>query len=503
MISTTIITVIIVVLLILVICAMGYVKAPTDEVIIISGIRKEPKIFTGRSSVKIPFLQRSDRLSLKMISVDVKTLKTIPTLDYINIMVDSVATVKISIQSEEMIHHAAENFLNKDSKYINEMVVNVLEGNLREIIGSMRLVDIMNDRKTFAAKVQENAAVDMAKMGLEIVSFNIQNIDDAGLGVIENLGIANTVAIRQNAEISRANAEKEIAVAQAVAKQQANDARVTAETVISTKNNELQIRQADLKVEADTKKAEADAAYEIQKQEQMKTIEIKTAEAQIAKQEKEVQLKQQEAAVQEQELNAKIRKQTDAERYRLEQLAEAQKFQTEQAALADKNKRIAEAEAKLVERQKEAEAVRVAGEAEAAATRAKGEAEASAIRAKGEAEAAAMDKKAEALRKYGQAAMTQMVVEKLPEMAKAIAEPLAAIDKITIIDSGSGESGVSSMGGYVPGVLAKTIESVRETTGFDLTDVMKANTIDAKTDRNVTIDAEQPIVKVENDVKTR
>ena len=497
MLPTPIIVAIVIFLVICILSAMGYVKAPTDEVVIISGLRKEPKIITGRSSVKWPFLQRIDRLSLKMLSVDVKTSKTIPTLDYINIMVDSVATVKISM-NEEMIRHAAENFLNKDSKYINDMVVNVLEGNLREIIGSMKLVDIMNDRKTFATKVQENAAVDMAKMGLEIVSFNIQNIDDAGLGVIENLGIANTVAIRQNAEISRANAEKEIAVAQALAKQEANDARVTSETIIATKNNELQIKQADLKVQADTKKAEADAAYEIQKQEQMKTIEIKTADALIAKQEKEVQIKEQEAAVQEQQLNASIRKQADAERYRLQQLAEAQKFQTQQAADADKYKRIAEAEARLAEKQKEAEAVRVAGEAEAAATKAKGLAEAEAIRAKGEAEAAAMDKKAEALKKYGQAAMTQMVVEKLPEMAKAVAEPLAAIDKVTIIDSGNGESGVSSMGGYVPGVLAKTIESVRETTGFDLTDVMKANTYEAKTDRNVKLDADTPVISVDN-----
>ncbi|PWT28886.1 MULTISPECIES: flotillin family protein [Butyrivibrio] len=497
MLPTPIIVAIVIFLIICILSAMGYVKAPTDEVVIISGLRKEPKIITGRSSVKWPFLQRIDRLSLKMLSVDVKTSKTIPTLDYINIMVDSVATVKISLK-DEMIRHAAENFLNKDSKYINDMVVNVLEGNLREIIGSMKLVDIMNDRKTFATKVQENAAVDMAKMGLEIVSFNIQNIDDAGLGVIENLGIANTVAIRQNAEISRANAEKEIAVAQALAKQEANDARVTSETVIATKNNELQIKQADLKVQADTKKAEADAAYEIQKQEQMKTIEIKTADALIAKQEKEVQIKEQEAAVQEQQLNASIRKQADAERYRLQQLAEAQRFQTQQAADADKYKRIAEAEARLAEKQKEAEAVRVAGEAEAAATKAKGLAEAEAIKAKGEAEAAAMDKKAEALKKYGQAAMTQMVVEKLPEMAKAIAEPLAAIDKVTIIDSGNGESGVGSIGGYVPGVLAKTIESVRETTGFDLTDVMKANTYEAKTDRNVKLDADKAVINVEN-----
>ncbi len=488
-ISVSLVVIAAVILIVLAICMAGYVKAPTDTAIIISGLRKEPKYVIGNSSIKIPFLQRADKLSLRMLSVDVKTSKTIPTLDYINVMVDSVAVVKIK-PDDDHIKAAAENFLNKDGEYINNMVVNVLEGNLREIIGSMKLVDIMNDRKTFATKVQENAAQDMEKMGLVIVSFNIQNIDDNGLGVIENLGIANTVAIRQTAEISKANAEKEINVAQAKAKQESNAAQVASETIIAQKNNELAIQVANLKVESDTKKAEADAAYEIQKQEQQKTIEIKTTEAQIAKQQKEVELKEQEAAVQEQSLNATIRKQ-----------AEANKFKTQQDADAEKYRRIAEAEAKLAEQQKAAEAVKVAGEAEAAATKAKGFAEAEAIKAKGEAEAAAMDKKAEALQKYGRAAMTQMVVEKLPEMAKAIAEPLAAIDKITIIDGGgNGSNGVGDMGGYVPQVLAKTIESVKETTGFDLTDVMKANTYDAKTDKNINMPA-SAVVSVNNPVK--
>jgi flotillin len=485
-----IITITVVVVVLVIILAMGYIKAPTDQAVIISGLRKKPKIIIGRSSIRIPFLQRVDKLSLKMLSVDVKTSKTIPTLDYINIMVDSVATIKISTDPEKM-DRAAENFLNKNSDYINMMVVNVLEGNLREIIGGMKLVDIMNDRKAFATAVQTNATSDMAAMGLEIVSFNIQNIDDAGLGVIENLGIANTVAIRQNAEVSRANAEKEIAVAQAVAKQQANVARVESETAIAIQNNELSIKQADLKREADTKQAEADAAYEIQRQAQQKTIEIATADAQIAKQMKEVEVKKEEAAVQEQALNAKIRKQAEAERFATEQKADADKYKIEKESEADLFRRTKEAEAELVERSKEAEAVRIAGLAEAEAIRAKGEAEANAIAAKGKAEAEAMEKKADALKKYGEAAMLQMIVEKLPEMAKAIAEPLTSIDKVTIIDGGGNgsSSGVNQMGGYVPSILAKTIESVKETTGFDLTEVMKANTIQAKTNKNIQMDA--------------
>ena len=474
-----IISIAVVVVVFVIILAMGYIKAPTDQAVIISGLRKKPKIIIGRSSIRIPFLQRVDKLSLKMLSVDVKTSKTIPTLDYINIMVDSVATIKISTDPNKM-DRAAENFLNKNSDYINMMVVNVLEGNLREIIGGMKLVDIMNDRKAFATAVQTNATSDMAAMGLEIVSFNIQNIDDAGLGVIENLGIANTVAIRQNAEVSRANAEKEIAVAQAVAKQQANVARVESETAIAVQNNELAIKQA-----------EADAAYEIQKQAQQKTIEIATADAQIAKQMKEVEVKKEEAAVQEQALNAKIRKQAEAERFATEQKADADKYKIEKESEADLFRRTKEAEAQLVERSKEAEAVRIAGLAEAEAIRAKGEAEANAIAAKGKAEAEAMEKKADALKKYGEAAMLQMIVEKLPEMAKAIAEPLTSIDKVTIIDGGGNGSGsgVNQMGGYVPSILAKTIESVKETTGFDLTEVMKANTIQAKTNKNIQMDA--------------
>ena len=491
-----------IIIIVLVICVLGYVKAPTDQALIISGISRAPKVIIGRSSIRIPFLQRVDRLHLGMLSVDVKTSRTIPTLDYINIMVDSVATVKIGT-TPELLKAAQENFLNKNSAYINNMIVCVLEGNLREIIGSMKLTDIMNDRKSFAQKVSEDAKEDMNKMGLEIVSFNIQNISDGELGVIDNLGIANTVAIRQNAEISKANAEKEIAVAQALAKREANDARVATETAIAEKNNELAIKQAGLKAEADAKKAEADAAYEIHNQEQQKTIAVKTTEAEIARQMKEVELKQQEAAVQEQQLNATIRKQADADKYRVQQASEAMNYQTQQQADAEKYKRIAEAEAKLAEQQKAAEAVRIAGEAEAAAIAAKGKAEAEAIAAKGKAEAEAMDKKAEALQKYGRAAMTQMVVEKLPEMAKAIAEPLAAIDKITIIDGGGvSGSGVNNMGGYVPEVLAKTIESVRETTGFDLTEVMRANTYDAKTDKNINLSGKADLSSLSNSVNS-
>ncbi len=471
------------VIFLLIIIAMGYVKAPTDQAVIISGLKKEPKFIIGRSSVRIPFLQRLDRLSLKMLSVDVRTSKTIPTLDYINIMVDSVAIVKIGT-SLNLIKAAAENFLNKDSGYINTMVVNVLEGNLREIIGAMRLVDIMNDRKTFAAMVQENAAQDMAKMGLEIISFNIQNIDDAGLGVIDNLGIANTVAIRQNAEISRANAEKEIAVAQASARKDANDAQISAETQIAQKNNELDIRKSELKVVADIKRAEADAAYEIQKQEQAKTIETQTVNVQIAKAEREAELKQKEVIVRQQELSAQIERQADAEKYKAEKDAEAKLVQRQRQAEAEKYEQEKAAEAQKAK----ADAARYAAEQEAAGITAKGRAEAEAIRAKGLAEAEAMEKKAEAYKKYNGAAVIEMMVNILPQMAAEVAKPLSTIDRVNIY-SGGGESanGMSQISGNMPVVIKQVFDTMADATGVDFTEIMKANTYDAKVTKNINV----------------
>ena len=478
------VVVIILIIALIAIIATGYVKAPTDQVVIISGMQKDPKFVIGRSSIRLPFLQRVDRLSLKMLSVDVKTSKTIPTLDYINIMVDSVATVKIGTEPD-LLRKASENFLNKNSDYINRMIVSVLEGNLREIIGSMKLVDIMNDRKTFATKVQENAAVDMAKMGLEIVSFNIQNIDDDGLGVIENLGIANTVAIRQNAEISRANAEKEIAVAQAVAKKQSNDAQVAADTEIATKNNELDIKKSELKVQADIKKAEADAAYEIQKQEQAKTIETETVNVQIARAEREAELKRKEVLVRQQELAAQIERQADADKYKAEKSAEAQLAQRQRQAEAEKYEQEKAAEAQKAM----ADAARYQAEQEAAGIRAKGVAEAEAIKAKGLAEAEAMEKKAEAYRKYNGAAMVEMMIQIMPQMAAEIAKPLASIDKVNIYGTSGGteDAGISKVSGSMPIVMKQVFDTMTEATGVDFTELMKAGTYDAKVTRNINV----------------
>jgi len=463
------------------ILASGYVKAPPDRAFIISGLKKEPKILIGRAGIKIPFLERVDKLYLGQMTVDIKTEQSVPTNDFVNVNVDAVAKVRIE-PTEEGIKLAAKNFLNKDQDQITQDLQDSLQGNMREIIGTLTLKEINTDRDSFSDQVMEKASKDMKKLGIEIVSCNIQNITDEN-GLIKDLGADNTARIKKDASIAKAQAERDIAIAQAEADKASNDARVLAQTEIAQKNNELEIRKAELKKESDSKRAEADAAYEIQNQEQQKTVQTATVNAQIAKTEREAELKTKEVAVMQQTLEAEINKKADAERYAVEQKASA-----------DLARRQREAEAKKYEQEKEAEARKAQAEAEkyamlqeAEGIKAKGEAEAAAIQAKGIAEAEAMEKKADAMKKYGQAAMMEMIVKALPEMAKAIAEPLTTIDKVTIIDSGNGNAGVPSMGSYVPAVLAKTIEAVKETTGLDITEIMKANTYDAKVTRNVNV----------------
>lgn len=472
---------------------LGYVKAPTDEAFIITGLHKEPKILIGRSGIKIPILEKKDVLKLQLIPIDVKTSSAVPTADYININVDATVNVQVG-HTKDLIKLAAKNFLNKKPEYIASVAREVLEGNVREIVGKMKLEEMVSDRQKFAYLVKENADPDLAAMGLVITSFNVQNFTDNN-HVIENLGVDNVVRIQKAAAISRAESERDIKVAQAQADKDANDAQVLSQTEIAKKQNDLDIQKAELKQVADTKKAAADAAYEIQQQEQRKTIEITRTNADIARQEREVELKAKEAEVAEQSLAAEIKKKADADKYRRQQEAEA--------ALIERQR---EADASKYEQEKKAEAVKAqadaaiyAKEKEAEGIAAVGRAEAQAIEAKGIAEAQAMEKKAEAYAKYNNAAITEMIINQLPEIAKAIAAPISAIDKVTVIDSGNGDGGVSSVGGYTPAVLAKVIESVKETTGFDLTEVMKAQTYDAKVNHNLNVSG-LDAVQVENAV---
>lgn len=441
-----------IVLLVIIIFLAGYVKATPDEAKVISGLHKNPKTIIGKSGFRWPFLERVDNLNLKLISVDVKTSSAVPTADYININVDSVVNIQVS-KDESLILLAERNFLNKDSTYIAKVAQEVLEGNMREIVGKMTLEEMVSDRQKFAELVKENAGPDLAAMGLDIISFNVQNFIDENR-VIENLGVDNIVKIQKKAAISKAESERDIAQAQALSRteiakaeatkdleiakikaetemeakkksaaaaleiqkaeiecdREANQARVEAEQIIIEKENAKQLKQAELEAKTNAEKAKADAAYEIQQQEQRKSIETATADANLVKQEKEVELRRRQAEIQEQELDATIKKQADAERYAAQQKAEAEAFQKMKDAEARKYELEQQAAADLIQSQKIAEAEKFKQEKEAEALIAKSEAEkkakeneasgqmalAKAIQAKGEAEAAAIKAKLEA-----------------------------------------------------------------------------------------------------------
>lgn len=502
----TIIPIAAVILIVIIIMATGYVKASPDTAYIISGLRKRPKVLIGKAGIKIPFLEKKDELNLQLIPIDVKTSSAVPTADYINIRVDAAVNVKIS-DDEARLALAAQNFLNKPVDYIAQVSREVLEGNMREIVGKMNLEEMVSDRQKFANLVKENAEPDLAAMGLDIVSFNVQNFVD-GNGVIENLGVDNIVKIQKNAAISRAESEKEIARAQAVAKKEANDAQVSSEleianakaraqkekavvqaeatreskeaeisaaTLIAQRENELEIRKAELQKDADTKKAIADAAYQIQKETERKTVEITTADANLARQEKAIILKEKEVELTERSLEATVRKQADAEKYAKQQESDAKLYEVQRKSEAQLFERQKNAEADKFEREKEAEALKATAEAEkyameqqAEGIRSKGLAEAEAIRAKALAEAEGIEKKAEAMKQMGEAAILEMYFKAMPEIARNIAEPLSKVDKITMY----GDGNTSKLVKDIVGTFTQVTDGLKESTGVDLQSVL-------------------------------
>lgn len=413
--------IVLIVIVALIILKAGYIKAPPDTALIISGMHKKPRVLIGKAGIRIPFFERVDSLSLGAIQIDVKTGSAVPTAEYINVRVDSTVSVRVG-QNPEMIALAAQNFLNVDRDTIARKINDLLEGNIREIVGQMKLTDMVSDRKLFSEKVQENAVPDLARYGLELITFNVQNFSDDN-DVITNLGIDNVAQISKNAAIAKSNAEREIEVAKAENAKQANDAKVKAAEDIATRNNDLAIKQAQLQQEADTRKAQAAAATGIEEENQRKIKEVAATNANIAKAEREAELKQKQIQLKEYELDALVRKQ-----------AEADKFAAEKQAEADLIRRQKEAEARAYEAIKNAEAKK----AQADADRYAAEQQAAGIQAVGAAEAAAIEAKAEAQKKMGEASIIEMYFKALPDVVASAAAPLAKVDKI--VQYGDGNS---------------------------------------------------------------
>lgn len=496
--------------LLLIVFLVMYVKAPPSVAYVLSGLKKEPRVLIGTGGFKVPIIERLDKVFLGQTTVDVKTSMPVPTHDFIDVMVDAVCKVRV-MPTPEGTRLAAKNFLNMTDKEIAMSIKDSLEGNMREVIGAISLQGLVTDRDAFSDQIQQKAAKDMAKLGLEILSCNIQNINDQN-GLINDLGADNTWKIKKDAAINKANAEKEIKIAQSDAAKAANDVRVKNETEIAERNNELAIKQADLKRTSDTKKAEADAAYKIQEQEQLLTLNEKEVDAQIAKTKRQQILAEEEIRVTENQLKAEVNAQADAKKYNVEVDAQARKFKMETDAQAEleKQKREAEAKAYLAEQEakalkakadaakyaalQEAEGIRAKGEAEAAATQAKLQAEAEGIRAKGDAEAEAMDKKSEAFKK-SEFARLEMVLEMqktvLPQMAENVAKPMSQIGDVTIYGTSGNE--MSGLSNNVPTVMKQTFDIVKDATGVDMTNMVMANSLDAKINKNVNINGDMKV----------
>ena len=496
-----IIAIIVLAIAILAILASGYVKASPNKAYIISGIKREPKVLIGRAGIKIPFLEKKDELILKQISIDIKTNGYIPTKDFIGVDIDAVAKVRVLTQRDvtvnakgevvagadankrittEMANAAMKNFLNMNEDQIRDALTDSLQGNMREIIGTQCLKELCNDRKTFGDEVQAKAQKDMNALGIWIESCNIQKIEDEN-NLITALGQDNMSQIQKDASVAKAQADRDVAIARAQAQKDANDAQVIAETEIAQKQTELAIKKAELKKESDIKKAEADAAYKIQEEEQRKTVEITTANANLARQEKELELKEREVSIKEKALEAEVKKTAEANKYAAQQKADAEQYERQKRAEAElfEIQRQAEAEkakseAERFAKEQAAEAVKAAGLAEAAAVAAKGKAEAEAIQAKAEAEAAGILKKAEAMKQYGDAARQQMELdtlkvyfEQLSKIAEAVAKGYMNVDSIKMFGGDS-----SKLAGDIMTTVTQVTDGIKESTGLDINEML-------------------------------
>jgi len=420
-------------------------KVSQDKALVVTGLRK--RVISGGGGIVIPLLEKTDRISLENMKIEVKTDGAL-TEQGVDIKADGVAVIKVKSDRESVLS-AVEQFNTgheqRTIEVIKDTAKDVLEGKLREIISKMSVEEIYKDREKFASQVQEVAALDLAEMGLEIKTFTIRDINDDN-GYLQALGKKRIAEVKRDAEIAEAEATKETRVRTAVATREGEQARILAETEIAESNRNKELKVQSYKAAQETEKAKADLAYLVQQSKVEQEVERERMQVQIVRKQKEIELAEQEALRREKELEATVRKLAEAEKYRHQQEAEAEHYQELQRAAA------------------QARSIEI-----------KGEAEAKAIRAIGEAEAEAMRLKAEAYKQYNEAAVTQMIIERLPDLARAISEPLSKTEKIVIVDSGSssgGSKGAAKVTDYVSQIVASLPETVKSITGVDLLDML-------------------------------
>src|SRR5690348_553681 len=457
-----------VIIIFLAVWASRYTKVGPNQVLVVSGRKHRVRdadgniqsrgfrVVKGGGTFVIPVIEKVDLLSLELLTIDVQTPE-VYTSKGVPVRVDGVSQIKVK-GDDVSIATSAEQFLSKGTDDVKNIATQTLEGHLRAILGTMTVEDIYQNRDAFASKVQEVAAGDMANMGLGIVSFTIRDIRDKQ-GYLDALGKPRIAQVKRDAQIAQAEADRDATIRSAQATQAGQEAKFAADTKIAEAQRDYQANVAQYQATVNQQKAQADLAYDLQKFKTGQLVKAEEVQVNIVEKQKQIELQQQEILRKQRELEATIQKPADAERYRVETLANARKFQleTEAAGAASATKATGFAGADVA---------KATGIAEAEANKARGLAEATVIEAQGKATASAMQAKAESFKQYNEAAVIEMIVRVLPEVAGKISEPLAKTEKMVIINSGNGPGGgASKLTGDVTQIIAQLPPVLESLTG--------------------------------------
>lgn len=465
--------------------ASRYVKVGPNEALIVSGRKRTMqttqgarvvgfRIVKGGATFVWPVFEEAQRLMLEIMTIDVKTPE-IYTSTGVPVLVDGVAQIKVK-SDEASIATAAEQFLSKTRAEMMEVALQTLEGHLRAIVGTLTVEDIYKNREKFAQEVQGVAATDLLMMGLEIVSFTLRDIRD-NQGYLEAIGKPRIAQVRRDAIIAQSQADSEATQKSAQANQAGQEVKLGADAKVAQSQRDLEMQKADFAAAVNQKKAESDLAYDLQKHKTGQLVKEQEIKVQVVEKERQIELQEKEIMRKERELEATIRKPADAEQYRIRTIADASQYkliaEAKGQAEAQKSLGFGVAEAERAKGLAVADVEKAKGLAVAEVERAQGLAEAEVIKAKGSAEAEAMQRKAAAWAHYNEAAVMQMLIEKLPEVVRAVAEPLSKTDKITIVSTGGDGMGASRITQDVINVVAQLPPLVESLSGVDLRELVK------------------------------
>lgn len=459
------ISIIIVVVIIFSLIASRWVKVGPNHVLIVSGLKHKVRgadgriieigyrLLRGGGTFVWPVVEKAEVMSLELMTLEVRTPEVYTAMG-VPVQVDGIAQIKVR-NDDVSVRTAAEQFLSKGEAQIRQTALQTVEGHLRAILGMMTVEEIYRERDKFAQRVQDVAATDISNMGLQIVSFTIRDIRD-NQGYLDALGKPRIAQVKRDAVIGEAEANRDAVIKSAQANQEGQTAKFQADTQVAEADRDYKMKLAEYAASVNQRKAESDLAYDLQKFQTQQLVTAEQIKVQVVEKENQITVQEKEISRREKELAATVNRPAEAERFRIEQLAQAEQYRLQTTA------------------QGQAEAIRATGLAEAEANKARGLAQAEVIRQQGLSEAEAMAKKADAWRAYNEAAITQMFIDKLPEIAAAVSAPLAKTEKIVIVNAGDGNGGgASKLTADVTQIIAQLPPMVEALTGIKLDELIK------------------------------